>query len=42
MAKQSLRRISELDFEHAVFGHGSPLKGRATARFRALVERKAG
>jgi glyoxylase-like metal-dependent hydrolase (beta-lactamase superfamily II) len=40
-AKQSLRRIAELDFEVAVFGHGPPIKGRAAARFRTLVEQKA-
>jgi glyoxylase-like metal-dependent hydrolase (beta-lactamase superfamily II) len=40
-AKQSLRRIAELDFDTAVFGHGAPIKGKAAARFRVLVEQKA-
>jgi glyoxylase-like metal-dependent hydrolase (beta-lactamase superfamily II) len=40
--KQSLGKIAELDFEHAVFGHGTPIKGKANARFRRLVEQQAG
>ena len=41
-AKRSLHRMAELDFEAAVFGHGPPIKGRAAARFRTMVEQKAG
>jgi glyoxylase-like metal-dependent hydrolase (beta-lactamase superfamily II) len=40
-AMLSLQRVAALDFEVAVFGHGPPIMGRATARFRRLV-RKAG
>jgi glyoxylase-like metal-dependent hydrolase (beta-lactamase superfamily II) len=37
----SLQRLASLDFEVAVFGHGPPISGRATARFRRLVEQLA-
>ena len=40
-AKQSLRRLAELEFDVACFGHGSVLKGAAHRRFRRLVEKMA-
>jgi glyoxylase-like metal-dependent hydrolase (beta-lactamase superfamily II) len=36
---QSLRRLSELEFETALFSHGRPLKPRASERFRARFAR---
>ncbi|MFN2544758.1 MAG: MBL fold metallo-hydrolase [Actinomycetota bacterium] len=39
--KESLRKIAELEFEVAVFGHGSPIKGKAAVRFRRLVAKLA-
>ncbi|GAA2705026.1 MBL fold metallo-hydrolase [Actinoplanes palleronii] len=36
-AAESLARLAERDFEHAVFGHGSPISGDAAARFREAV-----
>ena len=41
-ARTSFRRLAELEFAHACFGHGSPIKGRAVAAFRRKVERLAG
>jgi glyoxylase-like metal-dependent hydrolase (beta-lactamase superfamily II) len=38
-AKQSLRKLAQLDFDVAVFGHGLTIKRRAAARFRKKVER---
>ena len=38
-AKQSLRKLSQLDFEVAVFGHGLTIKRKAAARFRKKLER---
>jgi glyoxylase-like metal-dependent hydrolase (beta-lactamase superfamily II) len=40
-AKATLRKLAELDFDKAVFGHGRLLKGKANARFRRFVERRA-
>ena len=40
-AKASLRKIAQLEFEAAVFGHGPPITGKAAAKFRTLVERHA-
>ncbi len=40
-AKQSLRRLAELEFDTACFGHGGVLKGKANVAFRRLVERLA-
>jgi glyoxylase-like metal-dependent hydrolase (beta-lactamase superfamily II) len=34
VGKQTLMKISALDFETAVFGHGSPIHGGADAQFR--------
>ncbi|SLM03271.1 MBL fold metallo-hydrolase [Actinoplanes sp. SE50/110] len=36
-AGESLARLAERDFEHAVFGHGRPIVGGAAARFREAV-----
>ncbi|WP_436527727.1 MBL fold metallo-hydrolase [Actinoplanes sp. HUAS TT8] len=33
-AAESLTRLAEHDFDHAVFGHGRPISGGAAARFR--------
>jgi glyoxylase-like metal-dependent hydrolase (beta-lactamase superfamily II) len=32
--KRSLRKLAALDFDAAVFGHGSPIKSGAAQRFR--------
>jgi len=40
-ALRSLTRIAAMDFEVAVFGHGPPIRGRAVAQFRHLVEAMA-
>jgi len=40
-ALRSIGRLAELDFDVAVFGHGSILRGSANAAFRRLVERFA-
>jgi glyoxylase-like metal-dependent hydrolase (beta-lactamase superfamily II) len=36
---KSVARLAELDFEHAVFGHGRAVSGRAVERFREYVAR---
>ncbi len=36
-AAESLSRLAERDFEHAVFGHGPAISGEAAARFRAAA-----
>jgi hypothetical protein len=41
-AKSSIRKIAELDFDTAVFGHGTVLRGKANAEFRKLADRLAG
>ena len=38
-AKRSYRMLAELDFEVAVFGHGNPIRGRASEAFRRGLER---
>jgi glyoxylase-like metal-dependent hydrolase (beta-lactamase superfamily II) len=40
-ARGSFRRLAELEFEHACFGHGSPIRAGATSRFRRTLERMA-
>jgi len=40
-AKQSFRKIAELDFDIACFGHGPVLKGQANVAFRRCVEKAA-
>jgi glyoxylase-like metal-dependent hydrolase (beta-lactamase superfamily II) len=36
---RSVARLAELDFAHAVFGHGPAVSGRAVERFREYVAR---
>lgn len=36
-ARASFRRLAELDFEAACFGHGLPLRSGAASRFRSAV-----
>ncbi len=38
-AKESFRRLSEIDFEIACFGHGRPLMGEASLAFRRVAEK---
>ena len=40
-AKQSFRKLAELEFDTACFGHGGPVKGKAHAAFRRAVEKLA-
>ena len=40
-AKRTLAKIAELDFDTAVFGHGTVLRGKANAEFRKLADRLA-
>jgi len=40
-AKESFRKLAELEFEVACFGHGGPIKGKAHAAFRREVEKLA-
>ncbi len=40
-AKESIRKIAELEFDVACFGHGRVLKGEANVRFRRLAEKLA-
>jgi glyoxylase-like metal-dependent hydrolase (beta-lactamase superfamily II) len=37
-ARKTLGKIAELDFDTAVFGHGTVLRGKANAEFRKLVD----
>jgi glyoxylase-like metal-dependent hydrolase (beta-lactamase superfamily II) len=39
-AQASVARLAELDFDVAVFGHGSAVRGRAVDRFRDLAARQ--
>ena len=39
-ARTSVARLAELDFDVAVFGHGSAVRGRAVDRFRDLAARQ--
>ena len=41
VARATLARLAELEFEVAVFGHGPPIVGHAVAHFRRLAERLA-
>lgn len=38
-AKESFRRLAEIDFDIACFGHGNPLTRDGSATFRRLAER---
>ncbi len=40
-AKESIRKLAELDFDIACFGHGAVLRGQANVRFRRLAEKLA-
>lgn len=40
-AKESFRKLAELDFDTACFGHGGVIKGQAHAAFRRAVEKLA-
>ena len=40
-ARASFRKLAELDFEHACFGHGGVLRGKAAAAFRRRLEKMA-
>jgi glyoxylase-like metal-dependent hydrolase (beta-lactamase superfamily II) len=40
-ARASFRKLAELEFSYACFGHGSPIRGRAVSAFRRKVERAA-
>ncbi len=40
-AKQSMRKLAELDFDTACFGHGRVLKGKANVAFKRYVEKMA-
>jgi glyoxylase-like metal-dependent hydrolase (beta-lactamase superfamily II) len=40
-AKRTLSKIAALDFDTAVFGHGTVLRGKANAEFRKLVDANA-
>jgi glyoxylase-like metal-dependent hydrolase (beta-lactamase superfamily II) len=40
-AKRTLGKIAELDFDTAVFGHGTVLRGKANTEFRKLVDQLA-
>jgi glyoxylase-like metal-dependent hydrolase (beta-lactamase superfamily II) len=40
-ARRSIRKLAELDFDVACFGHGKVLTGNANAAFRQLVDRLA-
>jgi glyoxylase-like metal-dependent hydrolase (beta-lactamase superfamily II) len=41
-AKRSFRKLAELDFETAVFGHGLTIKRNAAAKFRKKLKRLGG
>ncbi len=38
-ARTSIRKLAELDFDAACFGHGRPLRSGANAEFRRLADR---
>ncbi len=40
-AKQSMRKLAEMEFDTACFGHGKVLKGKANVAFRRYVEKMA-
>jgi glyoxylase-like metal-dependent hydrolase (beta-lactamase superfamily II) len=41
-SRASFRKLAEMEFSSACFGHGSPIRGRAAARFRRKLDRVAG
>lgn len=40
-ARESVRKIAELEFDAACFGHGDVLRGKANAAFRRWIEKQA-
>jgi glyoxylase-like metal-dependent hydrolase (beta-lactamase superfamily II) len=38
-ARSSFGRLAELEFEHACFGHGSPIRAGGASKFRRTLER---
>ncbi len=39
MHRESIKKVAGFHFEHAVFGHGKPIKGGASVQFVALAKR---
>lgn len=39
MHRESIKKLAQLHFENAVFGHGTPIVGGASAQFAALAKR---
>ena len=37
--RESIRKLATLHFDNAVFGHGKPITGGASAQFVALAKR---
>lgn len=37
--RESIKKVATLHFEHAVFGHGTPIKGGASKQFKVLASR---
>jgi glyoxylase-like metal-dependent hydrolase (beta-lactamase superfamily II) len=37
--RESIKKLAALHFDHAVFGHGAPIKGAASAKFVDLAKR---
>jgi len=37
--RQSIKKLATLHFDHAIFGHGEPIKGEASAKFAELAKR---
>ena len=40
-AKESMKKLAELEFDTACFGHGRVLKGKANMAFRRYIEKMA-
>lgn len=40
-AKETIRKLAEIEFDAACFGHGTVIEGRANAAFRRWVEKQA-
>ncbi len=39
MHRESIKKLSAFRFENAVFGHGAPITGGASAQFVSLAKR---
>jgi len=37
--RESIKKLATLHFDHAIFGHGEPIKGEASAKFAELAKR---